>query len=113
MKFFDPGGLAIAFVVCLAIFAPLESWIPHQPGRKFFRRGWFTDFSHFFIGDLLKKAAVFVVAVPVVLVLGFFVNHDLQVRVLSQPWWLQLIEAQVLADVGGYWGHRLAHEVPC
>ncbi len=112
MKFFDPGGLAIAFVLCLAVFAPLESWLPHQTGRKFFRPGWLTDFIHFFIGDLLKKAAVIAFALPVVLVLGKLVNHELQARILSQPWWLQLIEAQVIAEVGGYWGHRLAHEIP-
>ena len=112
MKFIDPAGLAIAFVVCLAIFAPLESWIPHQTGRKFFRRGWFTDFTHFFLGDLLKKAAVFAFALPVVMLLGVLVNHELQARILRQPWWLQLIEAQVIADVGGYWGHRLAHTIP-
>ncbi len=112
MKFIDPRGLAIAFVVCLAIFAPLESWLPHQAGRKFFRKGWLTDFTHFFLGDLLKKAAVIAVALPVIVLLGFFVNRDLQAMVLSQSWWLQLLEAQLIAEFGGYWGHRLSHQIP-
>ncbi len=112
MKFIDPAGLTIAFVVCLALFGPLESWIPHQAGRKFLRPGWSTDVIHFFLGDLLKKMALFAFAVPLIVTLGFLINRDLQARVLSQPWWLQLIEAQFLADLGGYWGHRLAHTVP-
>ena len=105
MKLPEPGRLLIAFIVYAAIFIPLEGLVPHRK-RKLLRCGFGTDLLHSFVNGLLRKAILAVVVVPTIYCLGFLIHPRLQAWVVAQPWWLQLIEALIVQEIGGYWGHR-------
>jgi len=47
-----------------------------------------------------------------VLILHWFVSPSFQASVASQKPLLQFVEAVLIANIGGYWGHRLSHEIP-
>jgi sterol desaturase/sphingolipid hydroxylase (fatty acid hydroxylase superfamily) len=105
-------NLIIGFIVIAFIFVPLERLVPLRQGQGTFRPMWKTDVVHFFVTSILVKIGVVVaIAVPVVL-LRTAVVPSIAPHVLSQPGWLQFLEAVLLVDVGAYWGHRLTHTVP-
>jgi sterol desaturase/sphingolipid hydroxylase (fatty acid hydroxylase superfamily) len=107
--------LDIAFAL-LALGLPLtllERWRPlHDQRPAFRRRGAATDAASFVINEVLAGigfAAVLLVALPV----GRLVVPDALTRALdAQPDWTRWLEAFVISEVCGYWGHRLSHEIP-
>ncbi|MBI2517533.1 MAG: sterol desaturase family protein [Opitutae bacterium] len=111
-QLFNPARLALGFVVLCAIFVPLERLFP-LARRDFWRRpGVGTDIVHFFISSAVRKLLVFFALVGLVYGLGFLVYPPLQRTMTALPWWLQFAIANVVFDVGAYWGHRWTHTVP-
>lgn len=115
-------GITLALLVAGALFSVLERLFPALPGRSWWhRRGHFTDLAYWFINPLLTqpavKAATIVAVVLVAVALGAPLGGGrlepwiaARRTVLSfQPAWLQAIEIVVLADLLGYWAHRLFH----
>ncbi|MBS0659521.1 MAG: sterol desaturase family protein [Verrucomicrobia bacterium] len=111
MEFPRPTTLLFGFLICAFIFIPLESLLPHREQRRL-RPGFATDTLHFFLNPFLRKLALAIVLLPAVLVLDALAPAGLRAAIRAQPVWLQFVEALVLADLGGYWGHRLEHTVP-
>jgi sterol desaturase/sphingolipid hydroxylase (fatty acid hydroxylase superfamily) len=99
------------FILLAFIFLPLERLFTLHP-QKIFRPQWGTDATYFFIGNLIGKAGIAISAFITFSLLGNFINPELQNRVASQPEWLQLIAAVIIADIGYYIAHRLLHTVP-
>jgi sterol desaturase/sphingolipid hydroxylase (fatty acid hydroxylase superfamily) len=100
-----------AFLVAAAIFAPLERLFPVQR-QKLFRRQATLDVGYYVLNFLTPAI---VLSAPLALV--FWGAHQLLPRgfygaVASLPLWSGTILTLVIADVGGYWGHGLVHEVP-
>lgn len=108
---FTLSGLLFGFAISVLIFVPLESLLPHRPQARF-RQGWWTDLLHFFVSPLVRKIALAVLLLPFVLLLDAIAPAALRAAVRSQPGWLQFAEALLLAELGGYWGHRLEHTNP-
>jgi sterol desaturase/sphingolipid hydroxylase (fatty acid hydroxylase superfamily) len=105
--------IAIALLVLGLPLTLLERWRPLHHQRPAFRRtGAATDAASFVVNEVLAGvglAAVLLVAVPV----GRLVVPDALTRTLEvQPGWIRWLEAFVISEVCGYWGHRLSHEVP-
>src|SRR5215216_5561744 len=105
--------IAFALVVLGLPLSLLERWRPLHHQRPAFRRtGAATDAASFVVNEVLAGAglaAVLLVAVPV----GRLVVPDALTRTLeAQPEWTRWLEAFVISEVCGYWGHRLSHEVP-
>lgn len=76
------------------------------------RQGATTDATHFVVDEIFAAAglvAVLVVAGPFARTM---VPHIVPAAVRAQPSWLLWVESLVLAEVCGYWGHRLSHTVP-
>jgi sterol desaturase/sphingolipid hydroxylase (fatty acid hydroxylase superfamily) len=91
------------FLLFVAILAPLELLFPART-QKPIRRGSFTDLLHFTINPLVISAG----GALLLSLLGAILP-----RVeMSQPYWLQLAEIIVVSELGGYWVHRLSHDVP-
>lgn len=111
-QLWNPARLAIAFVVLGAIFVPLESLFPLVRRQFWQRRGVAADITHFFITGAIRKLLVIFALVVLVYWLGFLIYPPLQRTMTSLPWWLQFVIANVVFDVGAYWGHRWAHTVP-
>jgi sterol desaturase/sphingolipid hydroxylase (fatty acid hydroxylase superfamily) len=105
--------IAVALVVLGTVWTGLERWRPvHRQPAAFRRTGAATDAAHFVIDEVLAAAGL----VAVVFVARPFVDAavpDAIPRVLhAGPGWTTWLLGLVLAEVFGYWGHRLEHEIP-
>ena len=103
--------LVVWLVLLTAIFAPLE-WLfalHRTPGR------WKTapaDIAFYFLNSLLPLA---ILAPPLALLaagLRLVTPAAYVGAVAALPLWARLAAAFAVSEVGGYWGHRLGHEVP-
>lgn len=114
--------VTIALLLGAAVFGVLESRWPALRGRSFWqRRGQLGDVAYWFLNPLVTqpalKVALAVVVVPIAIALGAPLGRGqlepwIQARrtvVSLQPGWLQAVEILVLADLAGYWMHRLFH----
>lgn len=105
--------IVIALLVLGVPLTLLERWRPLRHQRPAFRRtGAATDAASFVVNEVLAGvglAAVLLVAVPA----GRVVVPDALTRMLeAQPGWSRWIEAFLISEVCGYWGHRLSHTIP-
>lgn len=112
VQLWNPARLVIGFVVLCAIFVPLESLFPLVRRQFWQRRGVGADVTHFFITGAIRKLLTLFAAYGLITLLGFLVYPPLQHFMTALPWWLQFGIANVVFDLGAYWGHRWAHTVP-
>lgn len=109
-----PMGLKViyALIVGAIIFIPLERLFALRPDQKIFRRGWRTDIVHFLFTRSLSDIAAFVIVGFLILLVHGLISPAFQNAVAAQNRGLQFLEAVLIANVGGYVGHRLSHSVP-
>jgi sterol desaturase/sphingolipid hydroxylase (fatty acid hydroxylase superfamily) len=100
-------GLAILAV----IFIPLERLFALHP-RRVLRFGWRTDLVHYLVNGAALKVGLIVTVVVVGSVLRAFVPAPLRLGVATSPTWVQIVAGFAITTIGGYAGHRAAHEVP-
>jgi sterol desaturase/sphingolipid hydroxylase (fatty acid hydroxylase superfamily) len=105
------SGLIFGLVVLAVIFIPIERLFALRP-QKVLRSGWKTDVVHFAVNTLLTNLGLVVPIVVVGLGLRALVPATVHHDILGQPTWAQFVEAFLLAELGGYAGHRAAHRVP-
>jgi len=105
------SSLVFGLVVLAAVFIPLEKLFPLQP-RPLRRDGWKTDVVHFAVNNLLATIGLLVPVALVGLALRAAVPGELRHDIAAQASWLQFMEALLVAELGGYAGHRAAHRVP-
>lgn len=111
-QLWNPARLAIGFVVLCAIFVPLESLFPLVRRQFWQRAGVWADVTHFFITGAIRKLLTLFAAYVLLTLLGFLIYPPLQRIMTTPPWWVQFIIANIVFDLGAYWGHRWAHTVP-
>lgn len=101
-----------SFLLLMVIFIPLERLLAMHPEQKLFRKGWQNDLIYVLVNGWLVKAGLF--AIIVVSIVGFraLVPAAWRDVVASQPYWLQIVQVLVIADIGFYLIHRLFHTVP-
>jgi len=104
-------GVVFGVVVLAVIFIPLEKLFALHP-RRVLRPGWRTDVVHLLVNNLLSTVGLIVPVVTVGLGLRALVPAGLHRAVGAQPVGAQLAEAVLLASLGGYAGHRAAHQIP-
>lgn len=102
------GGPIFGYLALFPLFVPLERLFALRE-QSVFRPGMLTDLTHF----LLNNALVVVGTLAIVLVAGlpFLWLRLLDVEAML-PAAVAIPLAVVLVSLGGYWGHRLTHEVP-
>ena len=101
-----------AWLLLLAvIFLPLERLMAVQP-RKLFCKSLASDIGFYFISGLIPGLLL---APPMALaaIAGYaIVPHSLHTTVAAVPIWARALAALVVGEIGFYWGHRWAHEIP-
>jgi sterol desaturase/sphingolipid hydroxylase (fatty acid hydroxylase superfamily) len=105
------GSVIFGLVVLAVVFIPLERLFALRP-QKVLRSGWKTDVVHFVVNTILTNLGLIVPIVVIGLGLRALVPTSVHHDILGQPAWLQFAEAFLIAELGGYFGHRAAHEVP-
>jgi sterol desaturase/sphingolipid hydroxylase (fatty acid hydroxylase superfamily) len=103
---------AIALVLLGILFVPMEKVRPVRRDQRVLRTGVRTDVLHFVITGTLGTIALVALAIVVVLPLQALTPDALVDAVSRQPALVQLAEALLIVEVGGYWAHRLHHEIP-
>jgi len=101
------GSLALL----LALFVPLERWFGLRR-QAIFRKAFGTDLIYYFLSGLLPKLLL---TLPLSLLAG--VLHRLYPSAVYQaianvPIAVRMLAALVVGEIGYYWGHRWAHEIP-
>lgn len=99
-------------IVGALIFIPLERLFPLRREQKIFRTGWRTDLVHFLLTGSVANLFTFLIVGGLILLLHWLVSSDFQAAVAAQSHSAQFLEAVFIANLGGYVGHRLSHEVP-
>jgi sterol desaturase/sphingolipid hydroxylase (fatty acid hydroxylase superfamily) len=107
----DVLGLTAWLVVLSVIFIPLERFLAlhDQPVRRKFL---FRDVTYYFMNSLLLSLFL---AFPLAIVawgLNKVVPTGVQTMAAGWPPLARFAAALVAGEIGGYWGHRLLHEVP-
>jgi sterol desaturase/sphingolipid hydroxylase (fatty acid hydroxylase superfamily) len=105
-------NVIFGLLVGALVFIPLERLFALRREQKIFRRGWRADVLHFLFTRNVSDVCAFVLVGALVLLAHGFVSPTFQAAVASQNRALQFFEAVLIANVGGYVGHRLSHEVP-
>jgi sterol desaturase/sphingolipid hydroxylase (fatty acid hydroxylase superfamily) len=105
------GGIVFGLAILAAIFIPLERLCALHP-RRVLRHGWRTDLVHYLVNGAALKMGLVVAVVVVGGVLRAFVPAPLRTAVGATPGWAQVAAGLAIAMIGGYAGHRAAHEVP-
>jgi sterol desaturase/sphingolipid hydroxylase (fatty acid hydroxylase superfamily) len=97
--------------ILFAVFVPLEWLFPVQR-RNVFRKSVLGDLGFFFLNNFLPPLLL-VAPLSIAAYVAFkFVPWRLHAEVAAWPIWLRGLAAFVVADLGFYWGHRWAHEIP-
>jgi sterol desaturase/sphingolipid hydroxylase (fatty acid hydroxylase superfamily) len=94
------------------IFVPLERGLARHPEQRVFRRGWLNDMIYLLLNGQIIILCLGTLIIGVILAAGWLVPVSVQVAVAGQPYWIQVIEILVLADIGFYIAHRAFHAVP-
>jgi len=93
------------------IFIPLERLFPLRPA-PILRPQFQADLAYYFINGLLPRLLL----ILPLSALAWAVRHLHPIPfygwAASLPWSERLLLILLVAEVGGYWGHRLSHEVP-
>jgi sterol desaturase/sphingolipid hydroxylase (fatty acid hydroxylase superfamily) len=108
LRFFDLRGFLL---VCI-IFVPLERLLALHPGQRVFRKWWWNDLIYVVFNRLFINAGLGVLIVGVIALTHWLVPAEWQAAVAAQPYWLQVGEVIVLADLGFYSAHRMFHTIP-
>lgn len=107
----DMARMLVWLLLLAIVFVPLEKAFAVRPA-PLLRKGLATDLGYYFLSGLVP-------AVLLALPLAALAWGSLQLLpagylawVAAQPVWLLLPIALLVGDIGGYWGHRLSHELP-
>lgn len=93
------------------IFLPLERLFALHP-QKFFRKALAQDLCYYFVSGLVPGLLL---AAPLsVAAYGAhaLVPHNLQAAIAAWPLWQRVLAGLVVGEIGFYWGHRWAHQIP-
>jgi sterol desaturase/sphingolipid hydroxylase (fatty acid hydroxylase superfamily) len=98
-------------IACL-IFIPLERLLAMHPLQRIFRRGFWNDLIYLFVNGWLIKLGILIIIAGTMVVFAWLIPPPVRASVAGQPYWLQIIEVILIADLGFYFVHRAFHAVP-
>jgi sterol desaturase/sphingolipid hydroxylase (fatty acid hydroxylase superfamily) len=103
--------LAAWLVLLMLIFLPLERLLAVRP-KKFFGKGLGRDLAYFFVNGLVPSLLLAVPLALVAVAAHAVVPYRFQAMVAAWPLWLRVVVGFVIGEIGFYWGHRWAHQIP-
>ncbi len=107
----DRPALVVGFLICAAVFIPLEQLLPLVP-RAGWRRSAWVDIAHTFGNRLPITIGTGALLGAVAPVLQAVFPDQLRQQILTQPVWVQFILVLLVVDLASYTAHRALHEVP-
>ncbi len=102
---------SIWLVLLTAVFVPLE-WLFAVHPKNILRKSVLRDIGFYFISNFLPSFVLMLPLAAASYVAYTFVPASWHETVESWPLWVRGLAAFVVADLGFYWGHRLAHTLP-
>jgi sterol desaturase/sphingolipid hydroxylase (fatty acid hydroxylase superfamily) len=93
------------------LFVPMERLFARRP-QAIFRPSWVTDLIHFLVSHILVQVMMLFTLTPAAVLFKLVMDSPVQRAVAAQPGWLQFLEILLIADLAGYWIHRMFHAVP-
>jgi sterol desaturase/sphingolipid hydroxylase (fatty acid hydroxylase superfamily) len=112
LAFFLGVVRACTWLVILAvIFLPLERLFAVRR-QKIFRKSVLGDLGFYLISGLVPNLLLAVPLSVAAYVAYRFVPWRVHAAVAEWPVWMRALAAFVVGDLGFYWGHRWAHEIP-
>jgi len=103
--------LTLWLLIIALIFMPLERLFAVRP-RKLLQKSVLGDLGFYFISGLVPNLLLTVPLALAAYVAYHFVPWRVHAAVAAWPLWLRAAAAFVVGDLGFYWGHRWAHEIP-
>jgi sterol desaturase/sphingolipid hydroxylase (fatty acid hydroxylase superfamily) len=103
--------LCVWLLLLMMVFVPLERLFGVRPQRVF-RRAFRVDLGYYFLTSLAPK---FLLVLPMAFVawgLRRLVPAQLHAYTAGMPLWARLASALLVGELGFYWGHRWAHQIP-
>lgn len=107
----DVLRLAVWLVLLMVIFVPLERLFGLHPA-KIFRKQVGVDLAWYFINSLLPAVLIAIPLSALAQLLNGVDPWGFYSWVAGLPFWVKLLAAFVVNDIGTYWGHRATHAIP-
>lgn len=101
----------IWLVLLMLILVPAEKLFALHP-QKVFRKGFATDLGYYFLNGLLPQFLMGLAMAAIAWVLFRVVPSSIHLWTASLPTLTRVAAAWVVGELGFYWGHRWAHEIP-
>jgi sterol desaturase/sphingolipid hydroxylase (fatty acid hydroxylase superfamily) len=108
---FSVARQSVWLVLLAVIFLPLERLAAVHP-RKFFSKRLLSDVGFYYISGLIPSLLLAPPMAVVAATAHALVPHSLHAAVAALPIWARALAALVVGEIGFYWGHRWAHEIP-
>jgi sterol desaturase/sphingolipid hydroxylase (fatty acid hydroxylase superfamily) len=103
--------LSIWLMLLMLIFVPLErAFALHR--QKIFRKSIFTDLGYYYLNGLLPKLVMVFPVAAIAWLMRRIVPAAVHSWSAGLPLSARLVAALVAGELGYYWGHRWAHEIP-
>ncbi len=102
---------AMWLVIIVAIFVPLEHLFAVRP-QKLLRKSILGDLGFYFLNGLVPQLMLAAPLAVAAYVAYRYVPARLHTAVYHWPIWVRGLAAFVVGDLGFYWGHRWAHQIP-
>jgi sterol desaturase/sphingolipid hydroxylase (fatty acid hydroxylase superfamily) len=108
LDFFNVQG----FILMCVIFIPLERLLALHQEQRVFRKWWWDDLIYVFVNRIFILAGLGTLIVGVGILARWLVPPEFQHAVAGQPYWLQVVQTIIIADIGFYGAHRMFHSIP-
>ena len=102
---------SIWLLLLAIVFLPVERLFALHP-RKFFCKTTLSDIGFYFISGLLPAILLAPLLGIVAVAAHAVVPWRVHAAIAEWPLWARAMGALVVSEVGFYWGHRWAHEIP-
>lgn len=101
-----------AVFILACIFIPLERLLPLHEDQPMLRRDWKNDLFYLLFNGFVVRAGFAAVAGAIMYGYGALAGPNPFPAIAALPLWVQVICVVVVADIGYYTAHRLAHTLP-
>jgi sterol desaturase/sphingolipid hydroxylase (fatty acid hydroxylase superfamily) len=103
--------LLIWLALLAVVFLPFERLFAVHP-RKILSKSLAGDIGFYFISGLVPGLLLTPVLVLAAVAAHAVIPSSLYGAVAAMPIWARALAALVVGEIGFYWGHRWAHEIP-
>jgi sterol desaturase/sphingolipid hydroxylase (fatty acid hydroxylase superfamily) len=93
------------------VFVPLERLFALHP-RTFLRKALLQDVGYYFISSLVPTLLLALPISMAAVATHALVPYRLQAEVAAWPLWQRIVVGFFVGEIGFYWGHRWAHQIP-